>query len=163
MSEPNDEGTEQGAVQRRINPGQLRELGSFADALRLAEEQYGTVEAASAAIGDGFALLTTEQKQQLVGVPCIFLSWSFSPSEQGERGEFVTVRVVTEDGRKLVLNDGSSGVYSQLREYTDESGRDGGLIVKRGLRKSDYTYTETEGKDKGKQKPATTYYIDTAA
>lgn len=155
---------EDSAVQRRINPAQYREISSFEDALRLAQEQYGEVEAASSAIGDGFALLTTDQKVQLIGVPCVFLSWSFAASEVGERGEFVTVRVVTEDGRKVVVNDGSTGIYQQLKDYTTETnGRDGGLIVRRGLRKSDYTYTVTEGKDKGKEKAATTYYIDTAA
>ena len=147
------EAPESGAVQKRINPAQYREINSWDDALRLAQEQYGDVQAASSAIGDGFALLTTEQKQQLVGVPCLFLSWSFSASEVGER----------DDARKVVVNDGSSGVYQQLKDYTTESGRDGGLIVARGLRRSDYTYTVTEGKDAGKEKPATTYYLDTAA
>lgn len=151
------------AVQLRINPAQYRAINSFEEALELAKEQYGDIQAASSAIGDGFALLTTDQKQQLVGVACLFLSWSFSASEVGERGEFVTARVVTSDGRKVVVNDGSSGVYQQLKDYTTESGRDGGLIVARGLRRSDYTYTVTDGKDAGKEKPATTYYLDTAA
>lgn len=155
--------TESTAVTPRINPAQYRELTSFDDALALAQAQYGNIEAASSAIGDGFELLSTDQKQQLVGVPLLILSFSFAKSEVGDKGEFVTARVVTQAGRKAVLNDGSTGVYQQLKDYQRETGRDGGLLVQRGLRKSEYTYEETQSDGTTRTKPASTYYIDTAA
>lgn len=156
---PTDEGTV--AVQHKISAAQLSEVVSFDDALRLMEETYGegAVALASDALGDGFSLL--EEKDQLIGVPCAFISWRES---LGDFGPFVAARVVTQDNRKVVIIDGGSGIYAQLSEFSQKFGRDGGLVARKGLRRSDYTYTDTDKKSgETVERPATTYYIDTSA
>jgi hypothetical protein len=147
-----------------ISTAQLKEIGAsgdaFADALALAKEIYGeeSVQLASDAIGDGFAL--TDNKDQFIGKPCIFLKWTFSQGDfidpkTKEKREFASIRVVTPGG-KYVINDGSTGICDQLRQFTMENfGRQGGLISARGLRRSDYEHPEYGS--------ATTYYIDTSA
>lgn len=144
------------AVAHKVSPNQLREIHSFDDALRLMEETYGAdaLALASDVLGDGFAL--AKSKDQLIGVPCAFISWTES---LGDHGPFIAARVVTQDGRKLVITDGSEGIYRQLADFSVAKGRDGGLIAKNGLRRSDYTYKN----DRGEETPAQTYYIDTSA
>lgn len=147
-----------------ISRDQLKEIGAsgdaFADALALAKEVYGdeSVQLASDAIGDGFAL--TDNKDQFIGTPIVFLKWTFSKGDfidpkTKEKREFASVRVVSPKG-KYVINDGGSGICDQLRQFTDENfGRQGGLVAARGLRRSDYDHPEYGS--------ATTYYIDTSA
>lgn len=143
---------------------QLKEIGAsgdvFADALALAKEVYGeeAVLLASDAIGDGFAL--TDNKDIFIGVPTIFLKWTFSKGdyidpETGEKRDFASCRVVTPNG-KFIINDGGTGIAEQLRQFSaDNFGRQGGLVAQKGLRKSEY-FKEGIG-------DATTYYIDTSA
>jgi hypothetical protein len=149
------------AVQHKISAAQLSEVSSFDDALRLMEETYGSgaIALASDALGDGFQLL--EEKDQLIGVPCAFISWRES---LGDFGPFVAARVVTQDNRKVVIIDGGSGIYQQLSEFSQKFGRDGGLVARKGLRRSDYTYTDVD-KVTGQpvERPASTHYIDTSA
>lgn len=135
---------------------ELAGLNSFQDALSLLQDKYGaeSVAVADQELGDGFKLL--ENKDQLNGVGFIAVNWDF---HQGDHGEFVTVKVMTEDGQKYIVNDGSSGIRDQLMAYTAKSGKQAGMFCRKGLRRSDYTYTD----DDGKTKPAKTYYIDTSA
>lgn len=135
---------------------QLADLASFEDALKLARELYGdaAVVAASEVIGDGFKLL--DNKDQLIEVPFLAIAWDF---HQGTHGEFVSVKVMTKDGQKFVLNDGSTGIRDQLMSYSANSGNYGGLFCMKGLRRSDYTYTDEKGNESG----ASTYYLDTSA
>lgn len=129
-----------------------RNVQSFEDAAALLGD---SVDVAEQVLGDGFALL--EDKDTLIGVPVILMEWSFNA---GDFGDFVSVRLVAKDGRKLIMNDGSTGIMAQLRSYTERTGRYHGLAVRRGLRRSDYTFPDpTTGKDK----PAKTYYLDTSA
>lgn len=93
-----------------------------------------------------------EDKSHLVGVPFVGLRWRFN---KGDAGEFVSMEVVTEDGRRLIVNDGSTGIYQQLLRLTTETGRTAGIACKKGLRRSDYTYTD----EKGTERPATTFYL----
>ncbi|HET7414754.1 MAG TPA: hypothetical protein VFI97_03560 [Arthrobacter sp.] len=160
-----EENGPQAEVVRRINPAQYREITSFDQALALARETYGTIEAASAALGDGFELIDKKDKGQFVGVPFVILSFSFAKSEVGSKGEFVSMRIVTDKNRKAVLNDGGAGIYEQLREYRAATGRDGGLYVGRGLRVSEYDYETGDTDENGEPilKEAKTYYLDTAA
>lgn len=151
----NDVPAEEPTTVARYNRNQLKELSSFDDALRLAQEVYGDIVQASAELGDGFEIVGKDEKSQFIKVPMILLSWGFG---KGDHGEFVSIRAVTKDGRRVVINDGSTGIYAQLREYTDLNNRDGGMFVARGFRKSDYEYD-----DNGTPKPATTFYLDTAA
>lgn len=155
---PNDNAEENSALvpSSSISTNQLREIHSFDDALRVMEETYGAdaLALASDALGDGFAL--AKSKDQLIGVPCAFISWNDS---LGDHGPFVAARLVTQDGRKLVITDGSEGIFRQLMDFQESKGRSGGLVAKNGLRRSDYSYVDSNGEEK----PATTYYIDTSA
>jgi hypothetical protein len=106
--------------------------------------------------GTGFEVLDKDAKGQLVGVPFIILDWVIN--NEGDFGEFVSLRIVTQDNRKLIVNDGSTGIAKQIREIA-EAGELRALYVKKGLRRSDYEYTEKNGA----KKPATTFYLDTSA
>lgn len=140
----------------KLSDESLAGLSSFADALSLIEATYGNdaLVVASEVLGDGFAML--ENKDKLVGELFVFISWDF---HLGDHGEFVAARVMTQDGKKYIVIDGSTGICKTLSEYTEKTGKKVGMVCQKGLRRSDYTYTDENGVDK----PATTYYIDTAA
>lgn len=150
---PRQSGTE---LVQRLSDDALKGIGSFDDAMSLLAETYGidSVVTASTVLGDGFAML--EDKSSLIGQTMVFVNWSF---HMGDHGEFVVARVVTMDNRKLIITDGSTGIHAQLQAYSANSGKYAGLVVKAGLRRSDYTYTD----DKGQDKKATTFYLDTSA
>lgn len=136
---------------------ELQAIESFDDALRLATEKYGAgnIALASDVIGDGFKLL--ENKDQLIGIQMIVLSWTFN---MGDFGEYASARIVTHEdngvSRKYVVNDGSTGIRDQLMSYEAKTGRTGGLLVSKGFRRSDYEFED----DKGKKQKGTTYYLD---
>lgn len=131
----------------------LRNISSFADAMAAAEaagpiEDFGSY-------GTGFQVA---DKNTLIGTPMVFLEWRYN---SGDFGVFVSIAAVTEDGRKIIINDGSSGICKQLQLVTDERVAKkhptpcAGLIVRNGLTRSDYTYTD----DKGHEIPAETFYL----
>lgn len=119
-----------------------------------------TMDAAIAALGGDVVAVFSESgewdvvadKGTLVKVPFVGLRWRFT---EGDMGSFVSLEIVTEDGRRLVVNDGSTGIYRQLRTLTDETGRMQGITCRKGLRRSDYTYAD----EKGLERPATTFYL----
>lgn len=129
----------------------LAAITSFADAMALIEsagiEIHSTEE-----YGDGFKLLTTADKTQLVGVPFVVLGIKFAEGDYGD--DFAIIHLVTEDGRKCIITDGSTGIRAQAKRYA-EKGITAGLLVPRGLVQSDYTYLN----DKGVETPATTFYL----
>lgn len=107
-------------------------------------------------------------KDELVEVPFAIVSIRFY---QGTFGEACAVMAITEDGRKIVFNDGSSGIFSQCEHMVKRSRRRGGFLCPNGLRKSEYTYVPRDldgnslvgqtGPD-GKvyeETPAATYYV----
>lgn len=163
---PESTGTE---VERigRLSDDDLRTVQTLSDAFGMLGV---TVEDYSESYGSGFTVLDSDEKIRLVGVPFGILEWRFN---MGDQGEFVSCVVMTEEGAKYVINDGSTGIYEQLRKVTDsrvERGADEyqsthGLLVKRGLRKSDYDTDET-GKPLAKDADrklakgrGTTYYL----
>jgi hypothetical protein len=135
---------------------ELAGLTSFADALALVQEKVGesNVGVADQEIGDGFKLL--ENKDLLIGVEMLLITWDF---HQGDHGEFVSAKVMTKDGQKYIVNDGSTGIRDQLMGYSAKKNSQGGLYCKKGLRRSNYEYED----ENGQKKPATTYYLDTSA
>lgn len=154
------------AVERRLSDDDLRGIDSFEAAMRAVTGVLGAeIVDASEELGTGFILLDSKEKGQLVGKACIFLSWNFNTSDDvtddaGNPTEFVSAQVVVKVNNagaieRFIVNDGSTGIYRQLRAYTDRTGRTAGLAAKRGLRRSDYK--TPDGKD------ATTFYIDTSA
>lgn len=139
----------------------LRGVTTFQQAMELASQEYGPVVTADQELGDGFTVLSTEQKRLLVGRPMMVMEWSFY---NGDQGKFVAMRCMVQnaDGgfSRYIINDGSTGIADQLARYTQRTGKMGALLVKRGLRASDYTYTDPAT---GEQRPATTFYLDTSA
>lgn len=111
----------------------LRNISSFEEAQALAEELHGAIQDYAETYGTGFELL--DDKSQLVGKPLVLLSWRIN---SGNFGGFVSAHAITESGDKYIVNDGSTGLYKQLAEITANSGRIGGLLVKKGLRESEY-------------------------
>jgi hypothetical protein len=140
----------------------LREIQNFDDAIRLAQAQFGNIASVSEEIGDGFVVLSTDEKAILVGIPCLALEWEFWPGNHGDKG-FVSIRLVARMPGgvmgKYIINDGSTGVMRQLKDYTDRTGRRGALMLPGGLRASEYQKTL----DNGEVTDATTYYLDVAA
>lgn len=131
---------------------QLAEIG-FGDILKALE---GAGEVMSAAeLGNGWGVLGSKEKGRLVGVPLLVLSYQFN---EGDNGEFVSAQVVT-NSERLIVNDGSTGIYQQLKDLA-ENGETRAIYCKHGLRRSDYTYTDPKTKE---EKEATTFYLDTSA
>jgi len=146
---------------QQFSTEELKNLQSFEDVEQLFASREETIVSASDELGDGFALI--DNKSILEKRPVMFVSWSFSDGDFSE--EFVSARVMCrlDNGTvgKFVVNDGGSGIRKQLRDYTDShKGNQGGLFAAKGLRVSEYDYTDP---DTGKVSKAETWYIDTSA
>lgn len=97
-------------------------------------------------------------KATLVGVP--FLIYSFTLREGDFGRAYVSVNAVLEGAspdaplRRVVFNDGSTGIAKQLTEMAAQ-GIHGGIRCTKGLRVSEYTFTDRDGSTK----PAKTFYL----
>jgi hypothetical protein len=141
----------------------LVNLESWEDLGALFSETGVELSFADKVLGDGFTILDTKDKASLIGKPMALLEWRFNESATGR---FVSIRAVVKVGksngdiRKVIINDGSTGILQQLDSFTKQTGKQAGLIVQRGLRVSSYMY---EDKESGVQRPAETYYLDASA
>lgn len=139
---------------------ELRGIASLADVNALFAEHNIKVVSAAEEIGDGFQLVATEDKGQFEGREMIILSWAFGEGDvkkaDGSKSEFAAMRFVCQEQNgavgKYVITDGGTGIYKQLREYTDRTGNTGGLHVKKGLRASRYANEFTDD--------GVTFYLD---
>jgi hypothetical protein len=155
------------ATRSLFSDAELGAITTFADAAELLASKNVPVES-SEDYGTGFHILP--DKVALVNKPFLILSWRFNEGDFGDRG-FVSVELITEDDKKYVMNDGSTGVCAQLHEISAVRMAKGsstpqvGLIVKNGLTRTQYWYNETSGETSGKAKegkgwvPASTYYL----
>lgn len=82
------------------------------------------------------------EKESLIGVPFLCYRFEFRESDKGRNREYVSVYIVTEDDRRLVINDGGTGIYEQAKEWTDRTHKTGGLLCRNGLRVSKYDHPE---------------------
>lgn len=159
----------------------LRGITTFADAVALATDQFQEIDTISETLGTGFQVLSKDDKESLVGIPFLILSFRFVPGDFGE--PYVSMVVVTrpaKDGsvKKYILNDGGTGIRAQLEAYQQlpgKEGKSGGLYVDKGLRVSRYHTDPKTGvpldiKDVGRLIASgvtpgrgTTYYLDTSA
>jgi hypothetical protein len=66
-----------------------------------------------------------------------------------------------EGNRRVVINDGSSGLFQQVKGMVERTGRMGGFYAPKGLRVSTYDYqpVDFDGNPIGNPKPARTYYL----
>lgn len=140
----------------------ITELGSI-DSYAAAEAAFDN-DFVSFSVGGDYDLV---DKSDLVGVEFIVLRWRFTVPKEGQprystennpEGEFVSVECITHENRKVVFNDGSTGVYAQLKAVSETGRNQGGKCVK-GLRVSEYEYESTDARGKVIMKPAKTYYL----
>lgn len=113
----------------------LREISTFDQAYALAAESYGGVVDASDLLGTGFEVLNAEEKSRLLNVPLIVLD---SRIHDGEQGEFCSLVVVTEQGARYIVNDGSKGIFAQVHRLREKTNKEGGWLIRHGLRQSEY-------------------------
>jgi hypothetical protein len=160
----------------RFTDSTLRNVSSFEDAMALASEVYGDVKDITQELGNGFTLLSREDKNRLVKKPFVVLHFGLT---EGDFGTFASVAVVTKDNKKFIFNDGSTGVRDQLVDLAQTHKRFGGFMVPNGLAESEYdTCKGPDGNSCGrarskavdvcqhcgdtseKRGSATTYYFD---
>ncbi len=146
-----DENIAEGAQRAlsRFTDAELRGITSFDDAMRLATDTFGSVSEAADEIGSGFILL--KDKNRLIDVPFVIMSFSLSQSDEyrdkdGNALTFASIMLVTQAGERFIITDGSTGLCAQLDEWYVRSGRMGGLFVKGGLRESTYDLPDGTGK-----------------
>lgn len=134
---------------------------SWDSALAFMKENGVTIDNAAAVLPEDFPLI---EKKDLVNVPLALFNWTISdPNDSNNKGDgqYLVVRGITQGGKRFRFADGSTGIYQQLVKLTAQRIRDGyvtpnaGLIVEKGLTKSEYTYTD----DKGKKSAAVTFYL----
>jgi hypothetical protein len=89
-------------------------------------------------------LLTTAEKATLVGVPFAIIDAGIRVDGQTDR-EYWSFQIITGDGRKLVVNDGSVGLAKQASEIAARRGSLVGLVVTHGLSGGEYTTTLPNG------------------
>lgn len=157
----------------RFNNNDLNNITSFGDAVRIAEATLGHTVTEI----DGFRIGTDADKQALVGSEMLIMEWDFVDGDHGK--EYVVMRVIAQVQsfgklrlRKLVLNDSGVGITPELRAYTTQTGRQGGLHIVNGLRVSTYAIDPATRKPLNKAEQAdirrsgryaemaSTYYLD---
>jgi hypothetical protein len=144
----------------------VREL-SYDELLATLENDGELVDVSD--LGDGYKLVQgIAGKKKLVGVPFIIIDHVKNVSTKVPGSFFSTMHIRTVMGDLLIVNDGSSGIHSQLEGYRAQ-GVTKGIVCKHGLRVSE----DYEVKDENDQpilnpqsnKPilGTTFYLDTSA
>lgn len=116
--------------------------------LQDARAAIGNVVNVADVLGDGSTFF--DDKNVFVGKPFLILDWRFIVDEKSGR-EYVNVLIMGANGDKARFNDGSTGVYAQIKEIDAQFGKVG-VECRNGLRRSDYV---KEGVGE-----ATTYYLN---
>jgi hypothetical protein len=115
------------AIAKGVNP--------FEAAMQEAQARYGEIVRASDVLGDGFTLI--DDATPLIGQPFLLFDWKFLHGAYD--GDFATMRIVTAAGTCYRYNDGGTGVFATLKDFSDRFGQTGGLYVGSGFRQSQYT------------------------
>jgi len=131
----------------------LKEIATLDDAFKLlASQGFAVTEIKD--LGSGFEVV--ENKDQLVGKGLLILGGQFN---EGDMGKFVSLYAVDADGGKWIINDGGTGIFAQAEKYAAK-GLLSGLLIRKGLVRSDYQYDEVNAKTgEITKRPATTYYL----
>lgn len=164
-TDPNNGKGSAEVVATTVNEDSIQALDSFAAALDLFGGQ--AVNIADVA-GDGFTRLET--KATLLNIPLLVIDWEEVIGTETQK-LFATIRVITTDGRKYRIADGSTGMMRQLQEIRDNKGVTRGILVKGGLVESKYFIDDDTREiipaDKvatwtGAKSPASTFYFATS-
>jgi hypothetical protein len=75
-------------------------------------------------------------KESLIDIPMVVLDYKFTPGKFGE--DFVSVVAITENDKRVVFNDGGTGVRAQFEHMATQNPRRFGIHLPNGLRKSTY-------------------------
>jgi hypothetical protein len=121
--------------------------------------------------GDGLEIIGKDgiSEDTLLGVPFVIFDARFHPGSYGD--SFLSLSIATLDAKgditgRFVLNDGSTGIRQQWARIAGELPEGALFFVKRGLRKSEFLYSESAGRvvtaeDGFKDAiPACTYYLN---
>jgi len=146
--------TEVVPAQRRLSDDDLELMNSYADALGYAaSNNIAAVDISD--YGTGVELLDKAGKNRLVGVEFIILDWQWRTGDFAE--DYVSLTVMTRDGSKYVINDGSTGIREDVRRLERKLGGAKAVVkVTKGLSRGDYTYVAADGTES----PATTYRLN---
>lgn len=142
----------------------INRVASFQEALQTAAQVTGFTQADLVYQASAYPLL--ENKDALIGVPFIIMEAKFSESKKyknadGVGNRFVILYVVTEQDEKWTVTDGSTGIAADIERLITEREEKGlmpsnqAILVKNGLTRSDYEYTD----EKGNVSDASTYYL----
>lgn len=123
----------------------------FNAAFNICAQEYGQVVSSTDVIGDGFILLP--DKAMAVGREFLVIDWKFITDKDTGR-EYASMRIINPQNEKAIINDGSTGIYRQLKDLSDRGIR-GGIHCSNGLRVSEYVYEN----DNGEKSNAKTYYL----
>lgn len=122
----------------RMSDSELRSITSFDEAVKYVKEQYKETVSVAEHLGNGFTVLDKDEKERLVGVPFIILSFTLNEGDFGDEG-FTSMMVVTGEDKRFVVNDGGTGIREQLLDLANQfPGRFGGFFVPHGLTMSTY-------------------------
>jgi len=129
----------------------------------------------AAELGTGWVRVDDDEgaKRDLVDKPLAIFWWTIQPGDfhrvdpktgEAVRTNFVSMFVRTEDGQRLIITDGSTGIARELEGYTKRTGRTGGLALERGFRESPYridaiTKVPVPRDYEGPTEPASTFYL----
>ena len=155
MTEKTEQKKQLAKSERNFTPAELGAITDFQSAAKLLAEKKIAVEQASE-YGTGFEVL--KNKGVLEGIELIILDFNFT---EGKQGLFVSCNIVTRDGRKIVINDGSTGIRDQLLAVVEDRERKGKppyapLHCPHGLNSSVYTVIDPST---GEETTATTYRL----
>lgn len=134
-----------------VNDVEAANIDSVTDLQAMFADQGGIIEFKG-------SVFDVVDKELLISKPFTIVDIRFY---NGSYGEACAVLALTEDGKKVVFNDGSTGVFEQCRRMVAHVGRRGGFNCPNGLRASRYEWQEKDfdGNPIGTPKPAVTYYI----
>ena len=156
----------------RYDDDTLRSITSFKDL-----EQRGEVLVdAESVLGTGWERVDDDvaAKASLCDVSLAIVEWQFSVGEyydeKGELGKFVTMFILTEDGKRFIITDGSTGIARELWNFSYSPAGDQlrplrNLYLKKGFRESPYFIDARTKKPvprgfQGPKEPASTFYLN---
>ena len=141
---------------KRFEPGTLQIQDLRSDVVPNSFEEAVALWETPIEVKSDWELVT--DKRQLIGKPFLIQKVRFY---EGNYGPAVAVMAITQDNRRVVFNDGSSGIMQELLTMCEKHKRDGGFMVPNGLRMSEYEYEvrDWDGNPTGEKKPARTFYL----
>lgn len=138
-----------------LTAADLRDIGTAEEAMQLLIDR-GVTPKIITEFGDGFAVLTGENKSKLVGIPFFIVAWrEFESARYSTNGVAVYAITTDDTNRKFCIIDTGTGIKRQLIEDVQQKV---GIHVPQGLTRSEY---DNAGPDKNIH--GVTYYLDTTA